>query len=209
MSCIIIRSVRRARRKLAGNRGVSIAETLLCVLILSLSTGVTVSTLDLGIRHFQARTRETEQRLLCNTLSLAAQDCLTYANKIERNADDTLKRFKTGAFGRALENEWCAFVAGTYSSEMSFAEADSGQIAVKYFESDSGDAFYSMLADKSQYITGRSANDVKLTAAIDISVDRANRRFNVIIRVASTDNVRTQAIENRFIVIPINPGVFD
>ena len=216
MSCIIIRSVRRGwirrvrrgRRKLTGNRGVSMAETLLCVLILLLSTGVTVSALDLGIRHFQARTRETEQRLLCNTLSLAAQERLTYANKIERNADGTLKRFKTGAFGRALENEWCAFVAGTYSSETSFAEADSGQIAVKYSGSDSEDAFYSMLADKAQYVTGHSANDVKLTAAIDVSVDRANRRFNVTIRVANTDNVRTQEIEHQFIVIPVNPGVF-
>ncbi|MBR0283067.1 MAG: hypothetical protein IJQ81_16010 [Oscillibacter sp.] len=213
MSCIIIRSVRRARRKLSGSRGVSIAETLLCVLILLLSTGVTVSTLDLGIRHFQVRTRETEQRLLCNTLSLAVQEYLTYVNKVEPPGDDSavydLTRFKTGAFGRALENEWCAFVAGTYSSETSFAEGDSGQIAVKYSESDSGDAFYSMLADKAQYITGHPANDVKLAATIDVSVDRANRRFNVMIRVANTDNVRTQAIENQFIVIPVNPGVID
>lgn len=230
MSCIIIRRVRRGRirqvhrgwirrvhrgrRKLPGSRGISVAETLLCALILLLSTGVTVSALDLGIRHFQARTRETEQRLLCNTLSLAVQEYLTYANKVDPPEDDSviydLTNFRTGA-NSALESRVCKFVTGTYGKDANGREycnpAAWGQIALEY-SVDTNHHYY-QLADKSQYITGHSANDVKLTAAIDVSVDRANRRFNVKIRVANTDNVRTQAIENRFIVIPINPGVFD
>lgn len=223
--CIIIPPLRKARDKLGKNRGVSFAEMLLCVLILALSTGVTVSTLDLGIAHFKARTRETEQRLLCNTLSLAVQEYLTYANKIELNDPPapgelpTLKRFRTGA-NSALENRWCEFVTGAYGNDANGREyrtpAEWGQIALEY--SVDTNARYYQLADKSQYIVKKIASnpgdagrvsvrtEVKLEATLDVKVDRTNKRFHVKISVDNREGIKTQKAENDFIVIPINAG---
>lgn len=209
--CIII--LRKARGKLGGNRGVSFAEMLLCVLILALSTGVTVSTLDLGITHFRARTRETEQRLLCNTLSLAVQEYLTYANKVDPPPEDDsviydLTNFRTGA-NSALESRVCKFVTGTYGTDANGREycnpAASGQIALEY-SVDTNKRYY-QLADKSQYIVKRTApNDVKLEATLDVKVDREKKRFHVTISVDNREGIKTQKAENDFIVIPINAG---
>ena len=72
-----------ARQRLRSSGGFSFAELLVCVLILLLASGLIVQTLDLGIEHLKARTRETEAALLCNTLALAVQDELGWAGSIE------------------------------------------------------------------------------------------------------------------------------
>ena len=211
-SCIIM-PLRKGREKLAGTRGVSLAEMLLCVLILLLSTGVTVSTLDLGIRHFQARTRESEQRLLCDTLSLAVQEYLTYAYKVELDESGKLARFRTGALG-ALYDIPCEFVTGTYYSKDRLdpdipdeGELPKGEIAIKY--SKSGEAQYYPLADKSLYIVKKlssTRSEVKLEATQSVTADRVNKRFRVKI-VVSNKAGGTGDAENEFIVIPVNQSV--
>ena len=207
--CIITRWTRKAGNKLTGKRGVSLVEMLLCVLILLLSTGVTVSTLDLGIRHFQSRTRETEQRLLCDTLSLAVQEYLTYVYDYKWDEDE-LSGFKTGAVG-ALYDIPCQFVTRFYNDEGKFVsstntESDPGEIAIQYTQS--GERKFYALADQSLYIKKRTSTTpgVHLEATLNIKTDRTNKRFEVTITVHNKDGGTGDA-ENTFIVIPVNQGV--
>ena len=98
----------RLLRRLRTSGGFSLSEMLICCLILTLSTGVIVEAVNLGIRHFKTLTRGSESQILCNTLALAFQEQLTYA--IEYNEEDG-SFVSGGTPGR--ENSLCRFVYGT------------------------------------------------------------------------------------------------
>lgn len=190
-SCV---TTKKRTVKARGNAGFSLPEMLLCVLILALSGGVITATLNLGIEQFQARTRESERRLLCDTLSLVVQEYLTYANVIETDGA-SLKRFKTGAvgalYGDKQNGKWYQF------------KDDAGQIAIGAEEN----THY--LVDKSQYVTTNMGGEpgTALKAALEVTVNQAERYFVVKISVSEqTDD--TRRTENEFIVIPVNPRIF-
>ena len=65
------------RARLRGRRGSSVAELLLATLIAVLAAAVAVRSLAFAVQLYQARTGETEARLLCDTISLLIQDDLT------------------------------------------------------------------------------------------------------------------------------------
>ena len=65
------------RTRLRGRWGFSVAELLLAALIAVMAAAVSVRSLAFAVQLYQARTGETEARLLCDTISLLIRDDLT------------------------------------------------------------------------------------------------------------------------------------
>ena len=182
--------------KRRGDAGFSLSEMLLCMIIISLAGSAILATMNLGIRQFEARTRESEQRLLCNTLSLAVQEYLTYANAVTTRNDGGVKyldRFKTGVgalYGDKRSGKWCQF-----------ADND-GKIVIRR---DGAADYY--LADQSQYIVAGNlvAPQTAFTAALRVTVE--SEHFVVKVSVSAQDD-SAKKMENDFIVMPIDSNIW-
>ena len=172
-------------RKRGARRGFSLTELLLCALILSLSTTVISSTLDLGAQTFRKTTRRSEQILLCNTLSVSVQEFLTYAEEVW-STGGALDRFKTRAMS-ALKDAECHF------------ETDNGEI--KLLIARDGQTTLYPLVDSSQYII-RSNGAPALSANISVEVSATEEKFTVTVTVTSQEG-GVAAVENKFIVSPV------
>lgn len=152
-------------------------EMMMCVLILALASAVITNTLVLGINQFKSRTRETEARLLCNALSLAVQDQLTYVREAEADDEKNLGKFRSSAEG--FQDVQCALLRST-----------EGKLYMEY------NLIKIPLADDAAYVSDLYVGD-------DFSIKiNDNGWFQVTITVKS-NRYTIQSATNTFTVKPI------
>ena len=171
-----------ALRKLKNGGGLSLTELLLCMIILLFFLNVSTYAFDLGIRHFKARTLESEARILCNTLSLAVQDQLTYMKVRE----STFSGDKLETYVRSAEG---------FSGVTCSLEVADGRLYVKYALNATEYQF--LLTDEADYADGDLMVD-------DFSVTKSGNAFQVVISIASK-KLKIQPVRNEFAVTPIYP----
>ncbi|NLB08173.1 MAG: hypothetical protein GX832_00600 [Clostridiales bacterium] len=90
--------------KKSNNKGVTLIELLVTVVLLILVTGIISLAIDLGVRSFNKSNREAEGQILCATLVTAVKNELRYAKNIEGTNLSDLKFFSTN---HSLKN--CSF----------------------------------------------------------------------------------------------------
>lgn len=181
-----------SKRKAWFRAGFSISELLFCVMIMLLATGIIVPTLSLGIRQFEARVRDSEAQILCNTLSLAVQDQLACVKEIRsRGAEGQLETFTSGAYS-GMENVPCRFVYqmddGTYS------ESGGGVVAMQL----GADDYYPLVS--------RADYNQSTPLAAEVSVTCETEWFLVTVTVSNASG-GSQSVSNTFTVTPVSPGV--
>ena len=145
------------RKKMRGRGGFSLSELMICVLLLFLTGGVIINTLELGVKQFQQETLNAEAELLCNSLSVAVRDRLTYAISYSSQLD-----FRTAADGKP--NTACGL-----------KQNDDGQLVLDY-----GGTPYPLVAPEN-YIR-RGTQDYLLQA--DVSIDGKGSPFTVTVTVS-------------------------
>lgn len=98
-------AMKHIKQRLRSRRGFGMAETMLCMLLLTLSTGALLGTLSQATAQFRARTRDSEAEILCLMLAQAMQHKLTYASHVTLNVDEVTE-FTTSA---GADNAPCSF----------------------------------------------------------------------------------------------------
>ena len=78
-----------------NNKGVTLVELLVTVVLLVLVSGLISLAVDFGVRSFNKSNREAEGQILCATLATSVKDELRYAKNVEGNDLGTLKFFST------------------------------------------------------------------------------------------------------------------
>ena len=171
-----------ALRKLKSGGGLSLTELLLCMIILLFFLNVSTYAFDLGIRHFQARTRESEARILCNTLSLAVQDQLTYIKVKESTfSGDELETYVRSA--EDFDKVTCSL------------KNVAGRLCVNYKLDAMEKPYQFSLTDEADYADGDLMVD-------DFSVKKSGNAFQVTISIKSK-TLKIQPVRNEFAVTPI------
>lgn len=188
-------------RKRGARRGFSLTELLLCALILSLSTTVISSTLDLGAQTFRKTTRRSEQILLCNTLSVSVQEYLTYAELVQPTAGGGLGNFKTNAMS-ALKGAACSLEALTYQNgEYREPTGTDDPTEIVLSITREGQTTLYPLLDRSQYII-RSNAAPALSANVAVKVFPTEKQFSVKVTVVNREG-GVADVTNEFIVSPV------
>lgn len=167
----------RTKKKLRARGGFTLAETLIVVLLIVLTSGILASTIQLAAQQFRARTQETDAQLLCSSLSLFVQNELTYAGNLAQSGDtlrftDHLRGFGSG----------CAFVT-----------TESGRLALEY-----GAASRFEVVNEGAY-GGRKELREEHTIVYD-----GAKQVNVTLRVLNKNGV--ELAKNVFAVRPIAPS---
>lgn len=173
----------KLRHKLKDRRGFTLAELMVCVLILLLATAVIVQTLDLGILQFHRHTRQSEAQLLCNTLSLELSDQLSCASSVQKNGDGTLRSFTSGASG--AEGVPCRF-----------AEED-GKLYLE-FHKEAGDLMLRLPLVSDE---GYAANGAALRASLQIYCQTDG--FLVDLAVTDSESTPGLGAQRSFLVKPV------
>ena len=178
-------------RKLRDRSGFSLVELLLCVMLLVLTTGTVVRTLNVGVYQFQQRTQDSEAEILCNSLCVAVRDRLTYATKYTDQGN-----FNTAADG--LPSASCGFAVANPDT----AKTDAGQLQLIYQTPDgSGEQTAYWLVAPENYILRGADGASLLVAHLDVqkSTDGGDA-FAVTVQVSRRGGALMS--EKRFRVYP-------
>lgn len=179
-------AIERVKRRLWGSAGFSLAEMMICMVILLIATAAVVNTLLFGMNQFETRTRESEAEVLSNTLSLELRNQLTCASSVKVKAEDgkTVTQFTSGA-------------DGADSVPCNITEED-GRLYITYYKSDGTTKLGSFdLVSGDDYIAKGSK---PLAASHTLTWDAANKRFTVTLHVTDGGKV---ALDKSFVVSPV------
>ncbi|NLL91053.1 MAG: prepilin-type N-terminal cleavage/methylation domain-containing protein [Ruminococcaceae bacterium] len=81
--------------KKLNNKGVTLVELLVTVVLLTLVTGLISLAIDFGVRSFNKSNRKAEGQILCATLAASIKDELRYAKNVQGDDLGSLKFFST------------------------------------------------------------------------------------------------------------------
>lgn len=173
-------------RKLRAQSGFSLAEMLVCTIILLLSTTVIMETMSLAASQMQSRTRDSETNLLCGLLAQAAQNRLTCAVDCvtDGSSEGRVVSFRSTADGRPYE--LCSFEEGSRD----------GEIALVYTDEHGNSKQYDLIA--SANYTGSDGQ--RLFASLEVFWQ--DQRFSVELNVAPEQGGEPLASRS-FIVYPV------
>lgn len=201
---------KRSVGKLSQRDGFSLAETLFCVMILAVTSSALISAITIATRQFETRTRESEQVFLCDTLTLAVQDQLTYVNEVHLASWDdvegtgSLDWFKSGAVSSLLQRE-CRFAAVLYDEADDTYQPSGtgwGEIVMEY------EGQYYQLTDYKNYAGRRGTGERELEASVEVKVvgRGTDAYFDVTIKVRPRSGATVPAM-SQFTVTPVRPKV--
>lgn len=177
---------RAARRKLGSKGGFSLGEMLLCCVILLLTAALITDTLDLGVRQFKARSRDSEAQILCNAISLAVRDQLACVSRVTKSGDNP--SFYTNANG-------LGFV------ECRIGVDDDGKAVLKYTDDTGTAKNYKLLSDSAYAAYGDGLK-------AEIGVEAESGAFSVTVTVKNEkDSGARSEVTNSFTVEPILASV--
>jgi Tfp pilus assembly protein PilV len=178
-----------------NNKGVTLVELLVTVVLLILVTGIITLAIDFGVRSFNKSNREAEGQILCAMLATSVKDELRYAKNIYIEGIDEGTDFSTLNFystNYSLKN--CSFSI-TGADGLS---AESGFIMLSTLNGENELVQYDLVPKKT-YVYGLKAKFSKFVR----DSSQPNPNFIVGIQVMTQDGQIIIA-EEEFAVEPLN-----
>lgn len=170
--------------KKLNNKGLTLVELLVTVVLLILVTGMITLAIDFGARSFNKSNREAEGQILCAALVTAVKNELRYATNIEVDDLNNLKFFSTNL---SLKN--CSFLVTDKDGN---STENGGFIMLNTPKGE-----YELVPKKT-YVYNLQAKFTKF----EWDSDQPNPNFKVGIQVMTQDN---QIISKEdFVVEPLN-----
>ncbi len=186
--------INKARDRLRGRGGFSIAEMLLTIAILLLVSGGVASGIRFGVEQYKKSMALSEAKVLCSTLTSAIQSELGDTVRVRLGGDNKVKAF----FSRG--NGMCSLIPVTVTKE------EDGKVTVSESSDDYGEL---VLAPSGNVALGNPllnskaySSTYKLGANASIEYDSAQAVFEVTLRVRSEGG--GDIVESEFRVIPLN-----
>ena len=190
---------RKIKRKRIGNKGFSLTELLVAMLIMLLATGALVGTIGLAVKHFFKSAQESEAQLLCATLSEFVEDELTYSKSVA-SGDGGVVTWSKGTHGLGSNIYFeISTDAGNFKGDES-TSATYGQIVItsKSYQKEYGDDKVFNLASPGVYEVGKSRN-YDLQAAMSLSWDDGKYEVEIIV----ADKSKEALASSSFTVKPV------
>ncbi|MGI6089893.1 MAG: prepilin-type N-terminal cleavage/methylation domain-containing protein [Saccharofermentanales bacterium] len=173
--------------KKINNKGVTLVELLVTVVLLILVTGMITLAVDFGARSFNKSNREAEGQILCAALVTAVKDELRYATNIEVDDLNTLKFFSTN-----LSLKDCSFLI----TDKDGNSAENGGFITLSTSQGKYD-----LVPKKTYVYDLKAKFTEF----EWDSDQPNPNFHIGIQVITQDEDEQIIIsEEEFVVEPLN-----
>lgn len=165
--------MKRLKRKLKSNLGMSLGELLCAVLILTLVSGGMAAAVSLGVRQYQQSMRTSEAKVLCSTLESILRSELAYTTQIKLDGGN-VKQFQSQNF--AIEESLSTLTTDAENS------GDYGHIILANCD------------NTSQYmnILGKGAYTNGLLAKVDLFTYNASKHYFTV-RLSVGDSSQTYA----------------
>lgn len=180
--------------KKLNNKGLTLVELLVTIVILMLVTAMIALAIDFGVRSFNKSNRQAEGQILCATLSTSIKDELRYAKNITGTPTGTdpgtLKFFSTN---NSIKN--CSF---SVIDESGTPASDGGFIVLSKSKGEPGEKNYDLVPKKT-YVYDLKAKFTKFEYDDAAS---PKPRFEIGIQVL-TENDEVIS-EEEFVVEPLN-----
>ncbi len=184
-------TIKKALRKLAGNKGVSLGEMMVAMVIMLLAMSMIIGGVGLAQRQYRRSVILSGEKILASSLANIIQSELANVHTVTIEGDD-LVSFIPRTYG--LEEAQCSFIAVNVADDHSITKSNNGFGELLLGAEDiSGNINGHLLLSSASYST------YKLKAKVQVKyIDEA---FHVILTIRDPSG---ESSKNEFDVLPLN-----